>query len=481
MGLVSDVEPKEVLGYFEQICKIARPSGNEKAISDYLVDFAKEQGLAYVQDDAFNVIIYKDASKGYEDYETTIIQAHIDMVCVHNDTAQQIPEENGVIAYIDGDYIKAKGTTLGADDGIGVAFAMATLASQSMEHPAIEAVFTTSEETGLYGAKALDVTKLKGRRMINVDTEEEGNLVIGCAGGCRSSIVFKNHSDKINGERIEVKISGCVGGHSGVEIYKESANANVLMGRLLYELRQQTDYGLVSIMGGTKDNAICDLSVANIIVGENKLELIKEFISEYDKQIGSEYHVTDPDIKATMSELGKSEEMVIDSKDVDRILTVLNVAPAGIVKHRQADMKYVETSLNMGIVRVDTTQTEICHCLRSNIDAGRERLKYVLDMLAKSVGAEFIVEGEYPAWENECVSEYAQNASDLYEKMYGRQLKVFTEHAGLECALFYSKMKDLDAISIGPDIVGAHTTEEAVSISSIQREWKFFVQLLKVK
>ena len=477
--MIIEKEPVDVFGYFEKISSIPRASGNERKISDYLVEFAKEHGLKYVQDEALNVVIYKNATKNCIDKPTIILQSHIDMVCVHDDDATKIPEKEGVELFVDGDFIRAKGTTLGADDGIGVAFALAVLASDIIEHPAIEAVFTTSEEVGLDGAKALDVSLLKGRKLINIDTEEEANLVIGCAGGCVSRIVLKPEIKTVEGVLTRIVISGLVGGHSGVEIYKGSANANVLMGRVLQELKPLIDYSLVDVKGGTKDNAICDSSVANIIVSKNEYDNLVDFIKATENQIKSEYYITDTDLNIKVSRLDDVNKEVLSDDCLTKLLTILNVSPAGVIKRRQSDPKYIETSLNLGILNADINGISISHCLRSNVDAGRNRLKYSLELLANAVGAEIEFEGEYPAWESKGISEFAQRASRIYENLYGKSLHIYTEHAGLECALFYSKMNDLDAISIGPDITGAHTTKEAVSISSVLREWEFFVELLK--
>lgn len=479
MGILNNVEPKEVFGIFEEICAVPRTSGKEQKISEYLVDFAKSHNLKYDVDKAFNVIIYKPATEGCKNQDTIILQAHTDMVCVHDDGVTALPEEVGVTPVIDGDYIRTNGTTLGADDGIGVAFILAVLASDTIEHPAIEAVFTTAEEIGLLGAKALDVSKLSGKRLINIDTEEEGNIVIGCAGGCTSVMSFRPKQHKEKGVVLEVKICGLAGGHSGVEIHKGSANANVLMGQLLYELKESCNYSLVSINGGTKDNAICIECTAVITVNKKELDSVMKCITSIESQFKGEYAVTDPHLKIAVNNRGKDRVKIIDEKDALRILTLINVSPAGVQKRRQHDPEYIETSLNMGIVNIDSNKVEVCHCLRGNIDAEKHRLQYILKLLAKSVDANLEINGEYPAWESFGVSDFAKKASEVYKKFSKNEPKVYTEHAGLECAFFCSEIDGIEAISIGSDMSGVHTSEEKLSISSTQRVWKFFVELLR--
>lgn len=476
---MTHIEPKIVFKHFDEICKIKRPSYDEGAISEYLVQFAVNHDLEYHHDEANNVIIYKGATQGRETDEKIILQSHIDMVCVADGKSVDEAFENGVEAYVDGDHIRAKGTTLGADDGIGIAMTLAILASEDISHPGIEAVFTTSEEVGLDGAKALDESRLSAKKMINIDTEEEDNLVIGCAGGCRSDISFTYKPVKEKGLELKLVMSGLTGGHSGVEIHKGSANANVLMGRLLYLISKSIPYGLKSIHGGEKENAICDSCEAIIIIKKKYLDDVLNIVSEYREEVKISYFVTDPylDVMAIPGE--KVKEKCVETSDRDRIINIIVAAPHGVMKMRQSDPRFVEKSLNLGVLSVDDGKVSISHCLRSNSDANKKWLQERLSIIANAFGAEIDFNGDYPAWESVDVSDFAKSVAGKYEKLFGKPINIHTEHAGLECALFSKKIPGIDAISIGPNITGAHTVSEALSISSVQREWELIKEILK--
>lgn len=476
MRVLEGLEPASVMHYFEDVCAIARPSGQEELISNYLVEFAKSKGFEYYQDELKNVIIYKDATDDQKDKETIILQAHIDMVAVA-DEGYDFSE--GVKPYVEDGYIKAKGTTLGADDGIGMAYMLAILASDDLSHPKLECVFTTSEEIGLDGAAGLDLSKISGKKLINLDSEEENNVVVGCAGGCRADISFKYKAEKSKGYLVELVIDGLVGGHSGVEIHKGRANANVLLGRTLYELSKEMDFGLISAWGGTKENAITTKAIAKILIKKKNLGVLENFIEKISEVYKKEHYFTDEELIVLINTSEKVKEKVLSKDDFKRLMVLMNNSPYGPIKMRQENLSYVETSMNLGVLRVGDGKVNVCQSVRSNIEAGREWQKSRLELLADFVGASIEFAGEYPAWEAVGVNDLAKTATIVYEKLFGTKLNVHTEHAGLECALFCSKDEDMRAISIGPNLQGVHTTAEKAEIASIQKEWKFLIELLK--
>lgn len=476
MGIFNNYEPQKVLNYFEDICKIPRPSGEEKEISDYIVEFAKNRGLRFYQDELFNVIVYKDAIVGMENKDTIILQAHIDMVAVADD---DYDFSRGVKPYVENGYIKAKGTTLGADDGIGVAYMLAILDSDDIAHPSLECVFTTSEEVGLDGASGLDLTKLSGKKLINLDSENENDLVIGCAGGCRSEMSFDYEPVLKDGLAVKLTIEGLEGGHSGVEIHKGRANANILLGRILCELCDKLEFSLVNANGGTKDNAITTKSEALIIIDSNDMEILEKSIANNNDILKKEYHITDTRLNVGIETQENISVEVLSDVDFARVMVLMNCSSYGPIKMRQGDLNSVETSMNLGILKIDRGNVSVCHSVRSNIESGKEWQKNRLRLLANSVNADIVFSGEYPAWESIGVSSFALHANLIYKRLFGKEFKIFTEHAGLECALFCSKDKEIQAISIGPNLENVHTTSESASIVSIEKMWKYLIELLK--
>lgn len=476
MSVLEGYEPKEVLKYFEEICGIYHASGEEKEISDYLVKFATDRNLSYYQDDMLNVIIYKDATSDMADKDTIILQSHIDMVAVADEGCDFT---GGIKLRVEDGLIKSTGTTLGADNGIGVAYILAILDSNEISHPKLECVFTTSEEIGLLGAAGLDLTKISGKKLINLDSEDERNVTIGCAGGSRADMEFTYKGIKEKGILIDVIIDGLVGGHSGMEIHKQRANANVLMGRTLYELSKSVKYGLISIEGGIKDNAITTRTVAKIIVKKKNMDALESFIEKINEIYIKEYYFTDKDLSVKLVPQEKVKEKVIEEFDFKRLMVMMNNTSYGPIKMRQDSLGQVETSMNLGIVRVGDGKVSIGYSLRSNIQSGRDWQKSRLVLLADMLDAKLEFTGEYPAWEAVGVSDLAKKAVEVYKNLYDEELNVVTDHAGLECALFCSKDKNMSAISIGPDLSDVHTTSETASIESIKKEWKFIIELLK--
>lgn len=488
---LENLTPKKVFQYFEDICAIPHGSRNTKAISDYCVAFAKERSLNYIQDDKNNVIIFKDASKGYESHDAVIIQGHLDMVNEKNADALHDFDKDGLDLIIEGDSIHCKDTTLGADDGIAIAYALAILDDDSLAHPPIEAVFTVDEEIGLLGAVALDVTPLQGRNMLNIDSEEEGIFLAGCAGGVTACITLPIHTINIKGISYHLTIKGLNGGHSGTDINKGHANAHKLLGRLLLILQNHDVYfGIQSITGGTKDNVIPSTCCVDLILPDNyeNKQLVMELIENLNKELLVEYQVADDNIQLLLEEHNTNEttketEFEIMSMKTTEILTFfLNHAPNGIQYMNQSISGLVDTSLNMGILYTKDSDIHIGYSIRSSVKSSKKHLMDQLSYITEFLGGECAFESEYPAWSYKQESKLRNIFMETYKEMYHNDAQVQTIHAGLECGIFADKFeqqgKSLDIISFGPNVQNIHTVRESLSISSVERVWNLLVTIL---
>ena len=478
--ILENIQPEEVFKYFEQICSIPHGSGNVERISNYCVSFAKEHGLKYRQDEKYNIIIWKNASQGYENAKPVIIQGHLDMVAVKEDGCDIDMNNQGLDIYIDGDYIKARGTTLGADDGIAVAYALAILADDNIKHPALEVVFTVDEEVGMLGAAAIDLSGLKSNTMLNIDSEDEGIFLAGCAGGARLDIKIPVVKDTATGYLCEIKLSGLEGGHSGTEIVSQKANANVLAGRVLSELSKETAYELLAVSGGEKDNAIAAFSKIQIVVPENSKDKVKKVTDELNDVIKKEFEVTDPDIKisAAFTEEKKKYD-VLDGNSLDKVILALNILPNGVQKMSNDIKGLVQTSLNLGFLNTYEDSVKLSYLVRSSLGSEKDFLIEKIKGFVRYIGGEISVSGDYPAWEFKSVSPLRDLFVKCFEKLYEKKPVVETIHAGVECGILAGKINDLDCISFGPDIFDIHTTKEKLSISSVERTWKLILEVLK--
>lgn len=483
MNILKGLEPASVFHYFEEICAIPHTSFHEKKLSDYCVAFAKEHGLFCQQDEMGNILIVAEATPGYEEEDSVIIQGHLDMV---GDKTPDCPldlEEDGLELYIDGDFIRAKGTTLGGDDGIAVAYGLAILDATDIPHPRLEVIFTVSEEVGLLGATAMDLSICKARKMINIDSEIEGVFTAGCAGGRRGWCTIPVSRAMKRGLICNVALSGLLGGHSGTEIHKGRANANVLMGRFLLMLREELSYGLLELSGGVKENVIPKESKATLIVAEKDIEDLKEAIDTFQKTMNSEYGTSDPDIKLLLSidDIEDEIELVLDDYSFNRVLTLLTLMPNG-VQTMSADLPgLVESSLNNGVMLLenDTFQTRLS--IRSSVASIKEYISSQVKQLTEMMEGSVDFAGDYPAWPYARNSKLRDLCIQIYKEQYGEAPKVELLHAGLECGIFAGKIEELDCISFGPDLIDIHTPNEHMSISSVQRVWEFLKALLAAK
>lgn len=476
MRALENCEPKRVFYYFEEICKIPHGSGNTKAISDYLTGFAKEQGLDYIQDDMNNVVIFKPATPGYEEAPTVIIQGHMDMVCEKRpDVEHDFTKDPLNISVKDG-YVTANGTTLGGDNGIAVAYGLALLESKDLAHPALEVLITVDEEIGLLGAKDFDCSVLKGKRLINLDSEAEGSLWISCAGGLTAISAIPVQRVEAEGTKVQVKITGLMGGHSGAEIDKKRANANILMGRFLYTLQKTTDYEIIVMEGGQKDNAITRECVAELLCAD--AAAVKACAQTVEKGLREEYTNSDEGITIEVADLGEAKAKVLHPTSKSKILFYLMEIPFGIQKMSGSIEGLVETSTNIGIMKLDEEGFVASSSVRSSVGAASDALSDKICYLTEFLGGEYTVQGAYPAWEYRKESPLRDKMIEVYEETYGEKPEVVAIHAGLECGLFYEKIEGLDCISLGPNMKDIHTSEEVLDIASTERVWKYLVKVL---
>lgn len=478
MGILSNLEPSNVFNFFEQICSIPHGSTNVKQISDYLVDFAKERGLAYRQDESYNVIIWKKASKGYENSETVILQGHIDMVAVKEPGCEKNLWTEGLDLEVNGDFISAKGTSLGGDDGIAVAYALAILDDESIAHPAIEAIFTTDEEIGMLGAEAMDVSDVKGRLFMNMDSEDEGIFTVSCAGGATTTAVLPYDTEEMQATTLNIHLKNFKGGHSGVEINKGRLNANVTLGRILYAAEFE-NFRIISVNGGEKDNAIATFADAVVAVKTEEVESTKEAILNTFADIKAEYATVDPDI-AIEVEIGQEKQVkVMTAIATAAVITCLVNLPNGIQRMNPDMENMVQTSLNLGVLVTTDEAVELSYAVRSSSATEKEFLIDKIRSLTEILGGQVKVSGNYPGWEYRKESRLRDVMVASYRELYGKDPIVQGIHAGLECGLFAFKLEGLDAVSFGPQMHHIHTTNEVLSISSTKRTWELTLKILE--
>lgn len=476
MGVLDQVEPKKVFHFFEEICQIPHGSRNTKQISDYLAAFAAQRNLECHQDSSNNIIIIKAASEGYEASAPVILQGHMDMVCEKAPDCRKDMAKEGLDLVLDGDTVYAKGTTLGADDGIAVAMGLAILDDDTLAHPRLEAVFTVDEEIDMLGANTLDTGLLKGRRLINLDSEEEGIFTVGCAGGATTQCKLPLAREKAAGKAYAVKVSGLVGGHSGAEIHKGHVNANGLLARLLLHLTKAVDYALVSFTGGNKDNAI-PVEAEAVLVTEDAHGLVQA-CRAFEELLHNELRVREPRVTVTVSPAAAGE-LPMTKESRNRVLCLLANLPNG-VQVMSADIPgLVQTSLNLGVVRTEKDLLTARSLLRSSLDSEKHMLIERITSLAALLQGRVELSNEYPGWEYAPVSPLRDLFVQVYWEQYGKAPKVETIHAGLECGLFAAKLPGLDCISLGPTLTDIHTYRERLHIASIQRTWQLVLEVLK--
>ena len=481
MGVLSNLEPKSVFHYFEEITKIPHGSGNVEQISNYLVNFAKERGLFCIQDDLKNVIIVKEATPGYEKEPAVILQGHMDMVAVKEPGYPLDMKTEGLKVAIDGEEIYAEGTSLGGDDGIAVAYSLALLDSDTIKHPKLEVILTVDEEVGMDGARAIDLSMLTGNRMINLDSEEEGIFLTSCAGGARVECLVPLRTGWQQGLEAKVKIEGLLGGHSGGEIHKERGNANVLLGRLLHRISGECQVGIVAMQGGLADNAIPREAEATLVVAEEDKDKLDSVVKKVEQELQGELASKDAGvfIQAAYENVGSYE--AVTAEDTKKAAAFLISLPGGVQGMSAELPGLVETSLNLGVMSCKAGTLSAEFSVRSSVESAKYALIDRLQGLTLLAGGTNRITGDYPGWKYRKDSPLRDKMVRLYEKMYGVAPKVEAIHAGLECGILGSKIADLDCVSMGPDMTAIHTTEETLNIPSTRRVWEYLVALLEEK
>lgn len=482
MKKIENVKFDRIFYHFEQISKIPRGSGNEKAISDYLLDFGKSLGLECIQDAALNIIIKKPASIGYENAPAVIIQGHMDMVCEKNSDKEHDFEKDPINLVVKGDYIYADRTTLGADDGIAVAYAMTLLEDNAIEHPAIEVLLTTDEEAGMSGAMALQPHYINGKIVLNLDSEEEGKLLVSCAGGIRTkSILPIEWIDKKNDTiAYNLVIRGLKGGHSGMEIHLGRGNSNKLMGRLLKSIDKELDFNLVSLNGGSKNNAIPRESSSIITISqkdERKLLDIKRKVCE---ELKNEFSKKDPNLRVHLLEVEESIDKVFSDDSTKKAVDLLYMYPNGVNTVSSDIQGLTESSTNLGVVTTLENSIEYDSAARSSVLSLKDEIVTRSKCITEILGGKLVTESSYPEWPYKTDSKIREVCKDVYERMYEKTPEIVAIHAGVECGLFKEKLgNDVDMISFGPDIIDIHTPNEHISISSVERCYEYLLEVLK--
>ena len=476
MNVLSHLEPKCVFSFLEEICAIPHGSGNTKMISDYLMDFAAKRGLEAYQDELNNVVIIKEAAPGYEAAEPVILQGHMDMVCEKAPGCKKDMESEGLDLAVEGDTIYAKDTTLGGDDGIAVAMGLALLDAKDLGHPRLEVLFTVDEEVGMTGADGMDVSMLRARRMLNLDSEAEGIFTISCAGGCMSKCAMPISREECAWARMAITVGGLEGGHSGMEIHTGKGNAAMLLGRVLAAAAKETELRVVSVYGGLKDNAIPREATAVIAAADPNAAAAA--VNAMDAALKREYRAADGGVFVECS-AACDEADPMDADSTRRTIALLTCAPNGVQEFSHEIEGLVQTSLNLGILASDETSVKATFCVRSSVESQKQMLRDRLVCLMGILGGSVEVTGDYPAWEYRADSPLRELMVEVYREQYGKDPKIEAIHAGLECGLFAGKLPGLDCVSIGPDLTEIHTTREKMHISSVRRVWEMTVEVLR--
>ena len=476
MKKLAGLEPASVFAYFEEICAIPHGSRNTKQISDYLVAFAKAHDLRYIQDSVNNVILFQEGTCGMEDHEPVILQGHMDMVCEKDADCPIDMATEGLDVTHDGKYVFAKGTTLGADNGIAVAYALAILADKTIAHPPLEVIITVDEEVGMLGADAIDLSMLKGKKLLNLDSEEEGIFTVACAGGCRATITLNVDRRAVYGPCIRLVVDGLQGGHSGAEIHKNRANANKVMGEFMSRVQKLMPLCLTSFFGGSKDNAIPRSCQATMVAMGINLERINDVAAQLQAEIREQYDEPEATVQAfDVDALGGNS---LSTESTAKVISLLCSAPNGVQGWSKDIPGLVQTSLNLGVAKLGD-RFSATFSVRSSVNSDKVELLERLKSLSDFHEGNYSQMGDYPAWEFKKESVLRDTMVRVYTEMYGKEPEVVAIHAGLECGLLGEKIPGLDCVSAGPQMHDIHTSRERLDIGSTERCWKYLLEVLK--
>lgn len=473
------LKPAELWKYFYELTQIPRPSGKEAAVVKYLVGFGKSLGLETISDEVGNVIIRKPATPGMENRPGIILQGHVDMVPQANSDSHHNFETDPIQPWIDGEWVKAKGTTLGADNGIGVAAAMALLASKDIAHAPLEGLFTVDEETGMTGAFNLKAGMLKGKILLNLDSEDEGEMYVGCAGGTNGNFRMDYREEKVPAGYVpmQVAVTGLRGGHSGLDIVLERGNANKVLFRFLYDCVKNLGIRLATVEGGNLRNAIPREAFATILVPAGSVEAITKALASFEATVKKELSSADPGITVQFRKVDMPES-VIDQESANKLVYAVYGCPNGVIRMSTDMPGLVETSTNLSIVKTENGQMFIKCLLRSSVDSAKEDLKNMFASVFTLAGAEIVFDGEYQGWKPNMDSAVLKAAKEVYQKNFGKVPEVKAIHAGLECGILGGVYPEWDMLSFGPTLRHPHSPDEKVNIATVEKFWLFLVKLV---
>lgn len=478
MSDVSKLAPQEVFKYFKEISDVPRASGHTEKISAYLVNFAKEHELEYYQDESGNVIIWKEGTLGYENSDMVMIQGHMDIVAEKTEDSTHDFQNDPIELIIDGDFLTANKTTLGADDGAAIAMGLALLDSTDIPHPPLEFIATVDEEIGMLGAYALDGSKIRSRKVINVDSEDEGVITVGCAGAVDIFTSFPADKKAVKGVKYKYLVEGLLGGHSGLDIHQERANAGQIVARMLLDASEKAELNLVSIKGGRATNVILGKVEGEVIVAASDVKVFEESVAASTEDIKAEYRTSDPGITVSIEAVGEVEEEAIDNVCQENFFKFVVACPVG-VEHYSVELKgLVETSHSIGIIKIEEGRLITKSMVRSSVNSRNHLLAKKIKILAEALGADVERGSSYGAWEFNNKSDLLDVCIAAYKEQYGEEPVVSAMHAGIECGIWAEKVGKVDAVSIGPDISDVHSVNENISISSTERTWKYLKLIL---
>ena len=478
MSDVSKLAPQEVFRYFKEISDVPRASGHTDKISAYLVNFAKEHELEYYQDESGNVIIWKEGTPGYENSDMVMIQGHMDIVAEKTEDSTHDFQNDPIELIIDGDFLTANKTTLGADDGAAIAMGLALLDSTDIPHPPLEFVATVDEEIGMLGAYALDGSKIRSRKVINVDSEDEGVITVGCAGAVDIITSFLADKKLVKGVKYRYIVEGLLGGHSGLDIHQERANAGQIVARMLLNASEKAEFNLVSINGGRATNVILGKVEGEVIVAASDVKAFEDSIAASTKEIKAEYRTSDPGITVSLEAVGEVEEEAVGNVCQENFFKFVVACPVG-VEHYSVELKgLVETSHSIGIIKIEEGRLITKSMARSSVNSRNYLLAKKIRILAEALGAKTELGSSYGAWEFNNKSDLLDVCIAAYKEQYGEEPVVSAMHAGIECGIWAEKLGKVDAVSIGPDISDVHSVNENISISSTERTWQYLKLIL---
>lgn len=480
MTTLSQLQPQALWQWFEQICAIPHPSKHEQALSAHIQAWAKDKQLSVIEDKVGNLIIKKPATAGMENRKTVVLQAHIDMVPQKNADKVHDFEKDPIEAYVDGDWVKARGTTLGADNGIGMASALAILGADDIPHGPLEVLLTIDEEAGMTGAFGLEAGMLDAEILINTDSEQEGEIYMGCAGGvdAQLSLPMVWQSPEPTNASYKLSISGLKGGHSGVNIHLGRGNANKLLARFLFANADELAIELTQFTGGSLRNAIPREAEVSFMLPAENLPLLQQRAEQFQTLVREELAIADPDPVLTLEEI-PAQKQVMSEESQQILIDLLNACPNGVIRMSDEVEGVTETSLNVGVISTDENSVQILCLIRSLIDSGREEVEGVLSSLANLAGANVEFSGAYPGWKPDNSSPVMASVRETYEAIYNKEPTIMVIHAGLECGLFKKPYPEMDMVSIGPTIRYPHSPDEKVNITTVGQYWKLLLAVLE--